>query len=266
MQEDEYDPNIDMALVQKELAASAFRDSLIYLDSVASTMDIAHSEASSSTIRRLVILAEEQTSGRGRFKRDWISPKYQNLYLSILMPGTENILRYMSIAACLATSKAIEGLTSLKVDINWPNDLTVAGKKLAGILVEQVHASDNLSYGVIGIGININMDTNLHPEIAQIATSIRQEMGHPLSRELVLIELLKMIEEQETNIRADHTPVLEWKRRLVTLGRRITLTEAQASHTGKAVDVDEAGNLVMELDDKSYITLASGDVTSQLLP
>ena len=92
MQEDEYDPNIDIALVQKELASSAFRDSLIYLDSVASTMDIAHSEASSSTIRRLVILAEEQTSGRGRFKRDWISPKYQNLYLSILMPGTENIL------------------------------------------------------------------------------------------------------------------------------------------------------------------------------
>lgn len=266
MQDDGYAPNIDISLVQKELAVTVFRNSLVYLDRVSSTMDIAHSKASSSTNRRLVILAEEQTAGRGRFNRDWISPKYQNLYLSILMPGGENIMRYMSIAACLATSRAIECLTSLKVDINWPNDLTVAGKKLAGILVEQVHSSDNLSYGVIGIGININMDATLYPEIAQIATSIRQETGDPLSRELVLIELLKMVEEQETNIRANQSPVLEWKRRLVTLGQRITLTEAQATHTGKAVDVDEVGNLVMELDDKSYITLASGDVTSQLLP
>jgi len=266
MQADEYMARINLGLVQSKLQTAIIGSRIVYLDSVSSTMDVAHSEASNSNNNGLVILAEEQTSGRGRFRRDWISPKYQNLYLSILIRDSQPSLRYMSIAACLAVAKAIERLTPLNVELNWPNDLTIGGKKFAGILVEQVYSTEALSYGIIGIGLNINMDTSVYPEISQTATSIQQETGHPLSRELSLIEILESLEAEQRKLQANLSPVLEWKEKLVTLGKRITLAEAQTMHTGQAIDVDESGNLVMQLDDNSYITMVSGDVTSHPLP
>ena len=254
---------IDLQKVHAKLQSSVIGHKIIYLDTVPSTMDVAHSHAVDLTNDGLVILAEEQTSGRGRFNRNWVSPKYQNLYISILVRSESVALKYMSIAASLAVANAIEALTHLKVEMNWPNDLKVNGKKLAGILVEQVHSLENLSYGVIGVGLNVNKVTSEYQDIAQTATSIQTELGKAFSRELLLIKILEQLEVEQQLIQANISPVLQWKQKLVTLGQRVTFRDLQVEHTGEAVDVDNNGNLVMQLDDYSYITLASGELTSQ---
>ena len=253
---------IDIEKVQLKLQSSTVGQRIIYLDTVHSTMDVAHSYAKESNSNGLVVLAEEQTAGRGRFRRPWVSPRYQNLYASILLQATENTLKYMSIAASLAVSKSLEKLTSLRPQLNWPNDLTVNGKKVAGILVEQVYSAEEQSYGIIGIGLNVNMDASSYPEIAERATSIRSETGRSVSRELILTGVLEGLDIEYQRIQAGVSPIEEWKEKLVTLGRRITVRDSYREHTGEAVDVDDNGNLVMRLDDDSYITLHSGDVTS----
>jgi BirA family biotin operon repressor/biotin-[acetyl-CoA-carboxylase] ligase len=255
---------IDLQKVQEQLVSSTVGQRIIYLDTVPSTMDVAHLYGKEPNSNGLVVLAEEQTAGRGRFSRSWVSPKYQNLYASVLLQSTEPTLKYMSIATSLAVSKALEKVTSLHPQVKWPNDLTINGKKIGGILVEQVYSAGEQSYGIIGIGLNINMDPADYSEIAESATSIRAESGRIFSRELILTAILESLDIEYQRVQVGFSPIKEWKDRLVTLNKKITVRDSYRVHTGEAVDVDDNGNLVMRLDDDSYITLHSGDVTSHV--
>jgi BirA family biotin operon repressor/biotin-[acetyl-CoA-carboxylase] ligase len=231
---------------------------VIYLTSTTSTMDIARREAESGADEGTVVIAEEQTAGRGRFGRKWVSPTGENLYLTLLLRPDVMRLRSLSIVSPLAVCQAVETTTTVRPVIKWPNDVLIRSKKLSGILIETEFSGQSPRYALVGIGLNVNFRTD-DTEVSTIATSLAQETRKSVSREDVLASLLNHFETayQSTSQRVYH----EWKSRLQTIGRDVTITFRDEKHTGVAEDVDRAGNLLLRTADGSLLTFEAGEVS-----
>ena len=151
------------------------------------------------TLEGTVVVAESQTLGRGRFGRNWVSPR-GNIYLSVVFRPTMENLPFLSLLAGVATVQTIGKITGLQARIKWPNDVMVGGLKAAGILVESVIEGNDLCYAVLGIGLNVGLDPTQSEETAGLATSLESAVGRPVSREDVLrvarrvIDLEKYVE------------------------------------------------------------------------
>jgi BirA family transcriptional regulator, biotin operon repressor / biotin---[acetyl-CoA-carboxylase] ligase len=246
--------------VEEALTTSFVGSRLLYYTSTSSTMDVARAEAEAGASEGTVVVAEEQTAGRGRFGRQWLSPAGKNIYLTLLLRPTVDQLRRLSIIAPLAVALAIEETTGLAPRIKWPNDVLLSGRKVAGILIETEFSGSAPRYALIGPGINVNFEIDLDSEIADIATSIKQELGADVAREAVLAALLNHIEALYTA--PDPRAVREaWKSRLETLGRDVTLTFRDETYSGYADDVDDAGNLILRFPDGSTRTFEVGEVS-----
>src|SRR6266540_5657910 len=127
---------LNRAAVEQRLVTRFVGRRLLYFTSTTSTMDVARAEAETGAPDGTVVLAEEQTKGRGRFDRAWVSPAGKNLYLTLVMRPPMDRLRSLSIVTPLAIALAVEEVTDLSPRIKWPNDLLIAGRKLSGILIE----------------------------------------------------------------------------------------------------------------------------------
>src|SRR5271169_871148 len=176
-----------------------------------------------------VIIADSQTEGRGRRGRTWVSPVGKNLYLSIILrpcmpPRDASILTLMSAVAC---SSAIQRLSSIPVSIKWPNDLMVVDKKMGGILTEMKTGADRIDYAVIGIGININLDSDDMPDnIRDIATSVRLQTGQPQPRTQYAVEIIKSLDSLYTILlNSGKGPIIDsWRSLTSTIGHTVTVT------------------------------------------
>ncbi|MGO9013932.1 MAG: biotin--[acetyl-CoA-carboxylase] ligase [Dissulfurispiraceae bacterium] len=213
-----------------------------------------------------VIIADSQTEGRGRRGRTWVSPAGKNLYLSIIVrpgipPKDASILTLMSAVAC---TSAIQSLSSVPVSIKWPNDLMVADKKIGGILTEMKADADSIDYAVIGIGINLNLDSSDMPDnIRETATSVMLQTGHPQSRTLYALEIIKSLDYWYTTLlQSGKGPVIDkWKSLSSTIGRTVTATTGEMKLTGLAEGIDNEGLLILRLQDSSVVKINAGDVT-----
>ena len=146
---------------------------LYYYEVVTSTMNKAREKALKGAMEGTTIIADKQTSGRGRMGRVWLSPQ-GNLALSlILKPQLEHLPSLVMIAS-LAVLRTIKNSTNIDAVIKWPNDVLINGKKVSGILIESEVRDSTVNYTIIGIGLNIYLDTSEHPEISTIATSLWQ--------------------------------------------------------------------------------------------
>jgi BirA family biotin operon repressor/biotin-[acetyl-CoA-carboxylase] ligase len=233
---------------------------LLFFQEVVSTMDEASRLAESGTVEGTVVVAENQTAGRGRQGRNWVS-RQGNIYLSVVFRPTPELLPMLSILAGVAVVRAIRKTSGLDPRIKWPNDIMIDGKKVSGILVESVIEGQTPSYAVLGIGINVDLDTKSVQEIDGTATAISAAAGHSVSREAILGQLLQDIDSLYLQA-VQGAPVLpEWKSLLDTLGQRVIARWGPDSYSGVAEDIDELGNLVLRLDDGELITLTAGDVT-----
>jgi BirA family transcriptional regulator, biotin operon repressor / biotin---[acetyl-CoA-carboxylase] ligase len=233
---------------------------LVYYTSTTSTMDIARAEADADAIEGTTVLAEEQTAGRGRFGRTWVSPSGKNLYFTVVLRPNVEQVRLLGILSPLAVALAIEESTGLTPQIKWPNDVLLAGRKVSGILIETEFSGSDPKYALVGIGINVNFEIEPDSEIADIATSVKQELSAEGNREAILAASLNHIEALYTA--PDPRAVIEaWKSRLETLGRDITLTFRNEQVSGQAEDVDDAGNLVLRLSDGTLRTFEAGEVS-----
>ncbi|MBI3742870.1 MAG: biotin--[acetyl-CoA-carboxylase] ligase, partial [Chloroflexi bacterium] len=155
---------------------------LTHLTIATSTMDVAAVQARDGAPEGMVVITDQQTTGRGRFQRRWISPSGQSLYLSIVLRPRIEHLMALGIVASLAAVRAIHRTTGLSPTIKWPNDVEIAGRKLAGILVDSTVGATGIEYAVVGIGLNVALDPRQHPEIAGIATSLAYASGKPVER------------------------------------------------------------------------------------
>ncbi len=221
-------------------------------------MDVARAEAIAGAPHGAVVFAEEQTAGRGRFGRRWVSPAGKNLYLTIILRPDAGRLRGLSMVVPLALCRAIESVTPLRPVIKWPNDVLVDGRKLAGVLIEGESSGGELLYALAGIGLNVN-DPIDDPEIAGIATSLSRETSEETPREKVLAALLNELEGAYGASPADlHS---EWRSRIATLGQSVRLTFRDEVYEGTAEDVDDEGSLILRLADGTQKTFEAGEVS-----
>lgn len=251
---------LDLPALESALETQTLGRRLIYLTSTTSTMDVARAEAEADAAEGTIVVAEEQTAGRGRFGREWVSPAGKNVYVTVLLRPAIDRLRRLSMLAPLATVLAIEEAAGVTALIKWPNDVLLSGRKVSGVLIDTELAGAEPRYALVGIGINVNFDIPADSEISGIATSIKAETGREVPREPVLAALLNHIErlyrqEEAEPIRA------AWKSRLDTLGKDVRLNFHGEVHEGLAEDVDAEGNLVLLRPDGTRQAFSAGEVT-----
>ena len=252
---------LNLSLVHGGLTTEFIGRRIVYLSSTGSTMDVARREAEEGAEEGTVVVAEEQTAGRGRFGRTWVSPTGKNIYTTLILRPDARGLRLLSVIAPLAVCQAAEHLATISAQIKWPNDVIVNGRKLSGILIENEFSGSMARYALVGIGVNVNFDVEESAEIAMLATSLKREAGREISREGLLAALLNHFEELYRGASRASDVLSAWKSRLETLGRTVTVTFRGQSHVGVAEDVDERGNLLLRQPDGSLMTIEAGEVT-----
>ncbi len=252
---------LNLAAVEERLTTRFVARRIVYLTSTTSTQDIARREAEAGAPEGTVVLAEEQTKGRGRFDRAWVSPAGKNLYLTLIMRPPLDQLRSLGIVAPLAVALAVEDSTGLTPRIKWPNDVLIDGRKLSGILIESEISGSAVQYALVGPGINVNFDIEQSPAIAGIATGLSRELGRETSREDLLAVFLNHFESLYESAPQGDTVFEEWRSRLDTLGREVRVTFGDQVHEGTAEDVDRDGNLILVQPDGTRRTVEAGEVT-----
>ncbi len=233
---------------------------LVYRDSVASTMDEARAGAAAGQPAGTAYVAGEQTAGRGRERRTWISAADVGLYVTYhLIPKVAAHAPLLSIAGGLAVADALRLSCGLIVDLKWPNDLLHDGRKLCGVLAEARHNATRTDV-FLGIGVNLTSGGDLPPEVAAIATSVAEAGVEPPAREVLLGALAGAIERRAMQAEVDPAGLIaDWRAHLVTLGRRVRLHTPGGDVEGEAVDVSPSGELVLLLDNGDRRSFAAGD-------
>jgi BirA family biotin operon repressor/biotin-[acetyl-CoA-carboxylase] ligase len=232
---------------------------LHYLAVTTSTQDIARELAGQGAPEGTAVIAGEQQSGRGRMGRSWLSPAGGLATSIILRPPIASVYLLPAITS-VAVFRTLRNL-GIEADIKWPNDVLINGKKACGILIEHGLAAGELNYSIVGIGINVNVDTDSYPEIADIATSISVQLGHQVAVGEVALHLYTQLEDLYTGTGAPAGIIREWSQHMVTIGRRVTADFYGNAIDGRAEGVNRQGNLVVRLADGSTREIIAGDVT-----
>ncbi len=236
-----------------------------YFQRIESTNSKAYELALKGAKEGEIVIAESQKRGRGRLGRKWYSPPFLNLYLSVILrpnipPHQASLLTLM---AAVATAEAIEKYSGLNPLIKWPNDILLRNRKVAGLLNEIRSEGDRIDFIILGIGINLNMaEKQLPREIRRLATSLKIEKGESVSRKEFLQLLLKALEEwYEIFLKEGGERVLKvWREKSKIKGRTIRVTSFGQSLTGRAVDVDSEGALILRLRKGERRRIVAGDI------
>lgn len=250
--------------IKASISTKILGSDIKYFDSIDSTNTQAKkiaTDASDGTI----IISEEQVGGRGRLSRSFFAPKGKGIWFSIILKP--NFLPQeapkCTLMAAVAITKAIEEETNIKVGIKWPNDILYDNKKLVGILTEMNAEMDRINYIIIGMGINVNISTEEMPDdIKDIAISLSQISGNKVSRLNLLNKILYHLEKlyiisQEKGF----TPIFdEWRKYSITLNQSIRVIGTNETLEGVAVDIDEDGALLVNINGQIKRVLA-GDVS-----
>jgi BirA family biotin operon repressor/biotin-[acetyl-CoA-carboxylase] ligase len=252
-------------MLKQRLKGSLFGKRIFHFFKTDSTNRVALELGHAGEAEGAVVLAEEQTGGRGRAGRTWHSEHAAGIYVTLLLrpklaPVQAPLLTMM---AGLSAHSAVQALTGLTVDLKWPNDLLLSGKKMGGILTE-MHAEPNqVRFVIVGIGLNVNQD-KFPAELADVATSLRTETGKPQSRLELLVRLLREFEsdynrflrEGVASVAARFESVSSYAR-----GKRVRVTNGTESFAGTTAGVGPEGLLQVEREDGRITAVISGDVT-----
>ncbi len=255
--------DLNVKMVMHALSDRVIGRQIFHHDSLGSTMDEARKLAEQDAPEGTVVIAEEQTAGRGRFNRAWVSPYGQNLSFSVLLRPAPAQLPSMNMAATLAVARAVASVTGLETAVKWPNDVRIDERKISGILIETAIEAREVKYAIVGIGVNVNMDTSRFPEIASLATSVFSETGHKADRTEVLRLVLKNFDDLYRTVKAGGSLTQDWAAILETLGRTVQVRWLDQVVEGTAEAIDEQGNLILKRPDGSTFTAVAGEVTLQ---
>lgn len=250
-----------LAALQAKLTTEFIGRTAVYQERIRSTMDVAHEEAEGGAPDGMIVVADEQTRGKGRRGRSWVSPPRSNVYVTVVLRPDAATARSLAIIAPLAICEAVDAIGGVRSAIKWPNDVLIGGRKVAGVLIDLRFAGDDVDCALLGAGINVNFDPEQHEEIAETATSLKRETGREVSREAVLAAFLEELESLYVAARRGENVADAWKERLETLGRRVTVRIDDHVEEGVAEDVDADGSLLLRRPDGSTFSLAAGDVS-----
>jgi len=234
-----------------------------YYQTTASTNAVAKALAAQGAVEGTLVIADEQTAGRGRLDRRWLAPPGTSLLFSLLFRPQLAVARASALTMIcgLGVRQAIRELTALPAQLKWPNDIMVRGRKGGGILTEVSSSAERLDWAVVGIGLNVNLPVAALPAEFR-ATSLQQELGRSTSRVKLLQLILLHIEQHYLKLQAGQWPSHEWASALETLGQRVRLHTAEGAVEGLAEAVDDEGGLALRLDDGQLLKVWAGDLVA----
>lgn len=252
------------SLVRPELGEPEIGHNILHYFRTESTNDVALKLAAERAAHGTVVVAEEQTAGRGRLGRAWYSEKSSGIYMSVILrpPLSPAAAPVLTLMAGVAVHQAITSTTGLAVDIRWPNDLLVNRKKVCGILTEMNAELDRLHAVVLGIGINVN-HTQMPAELRAIASSLRLEAHRTVSRVQLLVALLRELERHYHLLLKDgNTAITERWAAASTFarGKRVRVVNAAGEMLATTAGLDPSGALRIRRDDGREESLVAGEV------
>jgi BirA family biotin operon repressor/biotin-[acetyl-CoA-carboxylase] ligase len=243
-----------------------FTPQILRFDSLPSTNLEAAKRAIEGQPEGLCVVAGEQTAGRGRLQRHWVSPKDAGLYLSIVLRPrlAQNLWPLLTLMAAVAVHDALLAACALKTDIKWPNDILVDDKKLCGILGETVETALGRAL-VLGIGINLTGQV-FPAELKDTATSVDAATGEILKRDVVLQALIRALQGRYEILHSPHGAeniIREWSERSsYASGKRVRVSNGDEELEGTTDGLDPDGALRVETDTGEIRMVRAGDVTS----
>lgn len=213
-----------------------------------------------------VVVADEQTNGRGRLGRAWFAPPATALMLSYILRPQPEALTFVGMAGALAVCEVVAAFDpSLAVGIKWPNDVQIAGRKLCGVLPEAAWQGDRLVGVALGIGVNIRIDFAASP-FAETAVSL-ETISHPLDRAQFLARLLDRLDYWAARLASDEL-FDSWRSCLVTLGQQVSVNsnDTALSGNGTAVSgiaekVERSGALILRDNEGTLRRVIAGDIS-----
>ncbi len=251
-------------LLTHGLQGTPFAKRIYHFFKIDSTNTVAMQLGDEGEPHGAVVLAEEQTAGRGRAGRKWVSEKSSGIHATILLrpPTPPAQAAVLTLVAGLAARDAVADETGLAPDVRWPNDLLLGGKKFCGILTEMRAEPDRVHYAVVGIGINVNQ-TRMPAELDSIATSLRIESGRIHSRIELLIRLLRHLDRYYNQfIGEGPKPILERFAAVSSYyrGKRVRISTATETFEGTTAGLEASGVLRVAREDGRIEAVVSGDV------
>jgi BirA family biotin operon repressor/biotin-[acetyl-CoA-carboxylase] ligase len=236
-----------------------------YFQTIDSTNSKAYQLALGGAKEGELVIAESQEKGRGRLGRHWFSPPFLNLYLSLILrpkipPQQASLITLM---AAVATADAIRKFTGLLPLIKWPNDILLKDRKVAGLLNEIHSETDRIHFIILGIGVNLNGDGKIFPkEVRTVATSLKKEMGHSISRKAFLQLLLQELEGWYMIFLKEGAATIlnAWRDRARIKGRQVKVHSFAETLVGVAIDIDSDGALILETAQGERKRIVAGDV------
>ncbi|WP_270179028.1 biotin--[acetyl-CoA-carboxylase] ligase [Alkalihalobacillus sp. CinArs1] len=232
--------------------------------SVETTQFIAHNLAHSGIQDGAIVVADEQTKGKGRLGRSWHSPKGSGIWTSIILRPKLPPQRapQFTLIAAVSVVQAIKKQTGLEAEIKWPNDILINGKKIVGILTELQAEADQIKSVIIGMGINVNADETDFPTDLTTATSLKIESGEDVNRAALLAAILNELEVLYTEYMENGFRMIKllWESYAISLGRKIKARTLNGVIEGLAKGITEEGVLLLESSDGKTHHIYSADI------
>lgn len=256
---------LDIEFIKNTISTKHIGKSIYYYNSIDSTNKEARNLAMNEN-KQAIVISEEQTMGKGRLGRSWVSPKYKGIWMSfILTPkiAPEEAPKITQIAAA-AVSYALDNI-GIENKIKWPNDIVIGKKKACGILTEMNGEIGRINFIVIGIGINVNLnEKDFTPEIKDIATSLKIESNKFINRENLIKNILNQFEylyEDFLNTKSMEKTLQICREKSALLGEIVRLINGDEKREVKAIDIDDEGRLVIEDDKGNLEKIISGEIS-----
>jgi BirA family biotin operon repressor/biotin-[acetyl-CoA-carboxylase] ligase len=252
-------------LLERQLRRSEFGKKIHHFFKAGSTNQIAFELGQAGEPHGTLVVAEEQTAGRGRAGRSWHSEKASGIYLSLLLRPPLSPLHapLLTLLTGLALRDAVLEETNLAPDLRWPNDLLLGGKKCGGILLEMHAEPDRVHFIVVGIGLNVNHD-RVPEELAEIATSLRMITGRTHSRVQLLARLLSKLESHYNLFLSEGpAPIVARFNEISSFarGKRVRISTPSGSYVAVTEGLEPHGLLRVRREDGRLDTVVSGDVS-----
>ncbi|NUN07952.1 MAG: biotin--[acetyl-CoA-carboxylase] ligase [Ignavibacteriaceae bacterium] len=242
------DEQFDISKFYLRLDTEWLGRNLIYTEETSSTNSYLMDKENKVNKHGTVVLAEKQTSGKGRLDRVWYSNEGENLTFSMLFLKKDILSlnpNILNLASSLAVANVLESLHFLKPNVKWPNDVLVNGKKICGILLEAGYAGSTINRLVVGIGLNVNQ-AYFQGNFMMEPTSVRMETDTVIDREKLLAEILKRYEELLEKVKyAPEVVLKEWSKKCRMIGDRIEVKRGEESLDGIFDEIDGDGYLIL---------------------
>lgn len=254
----------DVQALLTQLQTRQLGKQVYVFDTLDSTQNKAHELVKQGASEGTLVIADQQTMGRGRMGRVWHSPKGKGIWMSLVLQPQISVqfIPQFTLLIAVAMFRAIrKAVPDVDIGIKWPNDLLIKGKKVCGILLESSATDESLNYVVAGVGISANLTAeDFSEELHTIGTSLLMETGKPVDRVQLVAEWLRQVEDlYDLYMLQGFAPIRTlWEASNVTLGTRVRVQSAKGFTEGEAIGLEESGALRVKQTDGEIVTVYSG--------